>query len=95
MARTVGNTMSTATNIEVGVLPELRDELTELRARLKQQTDSQDKTNKALTILDQLAAAGQLAPERMAMRIKLTSTKNLMNRSFWKPSPECLKLNEH
>ncbi|MGG4212262.1 FapA family protein [Paenibacillus sp. FSL L8-0638] len=75
VARTVGNTMSTATNIEVGVLPELRDELTELRARLKQQTDSQDKTNKALTILDQLAAAGQLAPERMAMRIKLTSTK--------------------
>ncbi|MDQ0048081.1 uncharacterized protein (DUF342 family) [Paenibacillus polymyxa] len=75
VARTVGNTMSTATNIEVGVLPELRDELTELRARLKQQTGSQDKTNKALTILDQLAAAGQLAPERMAMRIKLTSTK--------------------
>ncbi|MDP1510979.1 FapA family protein [Paenibacillus sp. CMAA1739] len=75
VARTIGNTMSTATNIEVGVLPELRDELTELRARLKQQTDSQDKTNKALTILDQLAAAGQLAPDRMAMRIKLTSTK--------------------
>lgn len=75
MARTIGNTMSTATVIEVGVLPELRDELTELRARLKQQTNSQDKTNKALTILDQLAAAGQLAPERMAMRIKLTSTK--------------------
>ncbi|MCP3777436.1 MULTISPECIES: DUF342 domain-containing protein [Paenibacillus] len=75
VARTIGNTMSTATVIEVGVLPELRDELTELRARLKQQTDSQDKTNKALTILDQLAAAGQLAPERMAMRIKLTSTK--------------------
>ncbi|WDM23873.1 DUF342 domain-containing protein [Paenibacillus polymyxa] len=75
VARTIGNTMSTATVIEVGVLPELRDELTGLRARLKQQTDSQDKTNKALTILDQLAAAGQLAPERMAMRIKLTSTK--------------------
>ncbi|MBE0335406.1 DUF342 domain-containing protein [Paenibacillus sp. 28ISP30-2] len=75
VARTIGNTMSTATIIEVGVLPELRDELTELRARLKQQTDSQDKTNKALTILDQLAAAGQLAPDRMAMRIKLTSTK--------------------
>ncbi|MGQ3480457.1 DUF342 domain-containing protein [Paenibacillus sp. TY11] len=75
VARTIGNTMSTVTIIEVGVLPELRDELTELRARLKQQIDSQDKTNKALTILDQLAAAGQLAPERMAMRIKLTSTK--------------------
>ncbi|MDQ0494299.1 DUF342 domain-containing protein [Paenibacillus brasilensis] len=75
VARTIGNTMSTATIVEVGVLPELRDELTELRARLKQQTDSQDKTNKALTILDQLAANGQLAPDRMAMRIKLTSTK--------------------
>jgi uncharacterized protein len=75
VVRTIGNSMSTATIIEVGVLPELRDEMTELRVRLKQQTDSQDKTNKALTILDQQAATGQLAPERMAMRIKLTSTK--------------------
>lgn len=74
-ARTVGNTMSTATAIEVGVKPEFRYELQELRAKLKQCAESLDKTDKALTILDQLAAAGQLSQEKMALRVKLSVTK--------------------
>ncbi|MDQ0113102.1 DUF342 domain-containing protein [Paenibacillus harenae] len=74
-ARIVGNTMSTATAIEVGVKPEFRYELQELRTKLKQCADSLDKTDKALTILDQLAAAGQLAQEKMALRMKLSVTK--------------------
>lgn len=74
-ARTIGNSMSTATTIEVGVKPEHREELLELRGRLKQNMENLDKTEKALTILDQLAAKGQLSPEKMALRIKLTATK--------------------
>lgn len=74
-ARTVGNAMSTATSIEVGVNPQLREELLELRASIKSNHDSLDKTEKALVILDQLAAAGQLSPDRLAMRIKLNTTK--------------------
>lgn len=75
VARTVGNSMSTVTVIEVGVLPEMRNELLQLRGQLKAQTDSMDKTEKALALLDQLAAAGQLTPEKLAMRIKLSNTK--------------------
>jgi uncharacterized protein (DUF342 family) len=67
--------MSTATSIEVGVKPELRDELHVLRTKLKQFTESLDKTDKALTILDQLAAAGQLTPDKLALRIKFSATK--------------------
>jgi uncharacterized protein (DUF342 family) len=74
-ARTIGNSMSTATSIEVGVKPELRDELHVLRTKLKQFTESLDKTDKALTILDQLAAAGQLTPDKLALRIKFSATK--------------------
>jgi uncharacterized protein (DUF342 family) len=74
-ARTVGNSMSTATTIEVGVKPEYRTELLELRGRLKQNMESLDKSEKALTILDQLAATGNLSAEKMALRIKLTATK--------------------
>lgn len=74
-ARTVGNTMSTATTIEVGVKPQYRSEMLELRARLKQNIESLDKTDKALTLLDQLAAASQLSPEKLALRVKLTATK--------------------
>lgn len=74
-ARTIGNTMSTATSVEVGVKPEFRSELQELRGRLKLATENMDKTDKALTILDQLAAAGQLSQDKMALRVKLNVTK--------------------
>lgn len=74
-ARTVGNSMSTNTVIEVGVLPGLRIELQQLRTQMRAQADNLDKTDKALTLLDQLAAAGQLSPDKIAMRIKLSHTK--------------------
>ncbi|MFD0698358.1 DUF342 domain-containing protein [Paenibacillus sp. GCM10027628] len=74
-ARTIGNSMSTATVIEVGVLPELRNEMIQLRNQLKTHMENMDKTDKALTLLDQLAAAGQLGPDKVAMRIKLNHTK--------------------
>ncbi|MFC9708003.1 DUF342 domain-containing protein [Paenibacillus sp. NPDC056933] len=74
-ARVVGNSMSTVTSIEVGVLPKLRNELTDLRKEVREQMDALDKTKKALTLLDQLAAAGQLSPDKMSMRIKLSATQ--------------------
>ncbi|GGD68166.1 DUF342 domain-containing protein [Paenibacillus nasutitermitis] len=75
VARVIGNTMSTVTAIEVGVRPELRTELLDLRRQVKQLYDNLDKTEKALTLLDQLAAVGQLAPDKLGMRIKLGATK--------------------
>ncbi|XEC97631.1 DUF342 domain-containing protein [Paenibacillus tarimensis] len=74
-ARTIGNTMSTATTIEVGVKPELRTELSELRQQLRTVNDNLDKSEKALVLLDQLASAGQLSGDKLAMRIKLSATK--------------------
>jgi uncharacterized protein (DUF342 family) len=74
-ARTIGNSMSTTTVVEVGVLPELRNEMIELRNQLRQHMENMDKTDKALMLLDQLAAAGQLSPDKVLMRIKLQHTK--------------------
>lgn len=74
-ARVIGNTTSTLTTIEVGVQPELRNELTELRAKVKELMDNADKTDKALMLLDQLASTGQLSQDKLAMRIRLNSTK--------------------
>ncbi|MWV43523.1 DUF342 domain-containing protein [Paenibacillus sp. HJL G12] len=74
-ARTVGNSMSTMTSIEVGVQPELRNELTDLRARTKQLLEALDKTDKALHLLNQLASTGQLTPDKVALRVKLNATK--------------------
>lgn len=75
-AKTIGNAMSTATTIEVGVHPEHRDEQVSIRAAIKEQTENLDRTEKALVILDQLAAAGKLTPDRLAMRQKLIHSKN-------------------
>lgn len=75
IARTIGNTMSTPTSIEVGVLPELRNELSALRQQLRQVQEGLDKTEKALALLDQLALNGQLSSDKLAMRIKLSHTK--------------------
>ena len=74
-ARTVGNTTSTATALEVGVAPELRSELQQLRTSVKQIAENMDKTDKALHLLDQMAVAGTLTPEKMELRSKLLSTK--------------------
>ncbi len=63
------------TVIEVGVLPELRNELQQLRAHLRTMSENMEKTEKALTLLDQLAAAGQLGPDKVSMRIKLNHNK--------------------
>ncbi|MFD1177218.1 DUF342 domain-containing protein [Paenibacillus puldeungensis] len=75
IARIIGNPMSTTTAIEVGVLPELRNELQELRQQVKEQISNMDKTEKALTLLDQLASMGKLTPDKVAMRSKLSMTK--------------------
>jgi len=74
-ARTVGNTTSTATALEVGVSPELRAELVQLRSAIKQISENLDKTEKALTLLDQMAAAGTLTQEKLEMRSKLQTAR--------------------
>lgn len=75
VARTIGNTMSTATAIEVGVVPELRNEINELRQELRLLLENEDKTNKALYLLNQLANNGQLSSDKVALRVKLNATK--------------------
>lgn len=74
-ARTIGNTLSTATTIEVGVAPELRFELNQLRQQQRQHSENLDKTNKALALLDQMAVTGQLSGDKLIMRSKLATTK--------------------
>lgn len=75
VARIIGNPMSTTTSIEVGVVPELRNELQVLRQQIKDIMVNMDKTDKALTLLDQLASMGRLTPDKVAMRSKLGLTK--------------------
>ena len=42
---------------------------------MRQLAENMEKTEKALVMLDQLASIGQLSADKLALRIKLTSTK--------------------
>jgi hypothetical protein len=75
VTRTIGNTMSTATVLEVGIRPELRNELSELKRKLKENEEQLDKAEKALQLLEQMAKTGQLTQDKLALRIKLSATK--------------------
>lgn len=75
IARTVGNMAHTPTGLEVGVLPNERNELTKLNKELKSIKDNLVKTESALKILEPLAAANQLTPDRKEMLEKFRLTK--------------------
>ena len=94
-ARTIGNSMATNTIIEVGVLPELRNEMLQLRAQLKLHMETLEKTDKALHMLDQMAAAGLLSPEKVAMKIKLANSKKQTIDEQSQIKERILKLRNH
>jgi len=75
VARTVGNMTHTPTTLEVGVLPNERNELSELNKQLKAIKDNLVKTDSALKILEPLAKANQLTPDRREMFDKFRLTK--------------------
>jgi uncharacterized protein len=73
--RTLGSPMATPTEIEVGVHPQLRKEMSELHTRLKELMQNMDKTKKALALLDNMAGIGnQLPPDKAALRQNLSHT---------------------
>ncbi|MCF6093810.1 FapA family protein [Microaerobacter geothermalis] len=74
-ARSIGNEMATRTSIEVGVAPDLRDELKELLKEQKKLTENKIKTEKALQYFNQLlATTGNIPPDKKELQIKLANT---------------------
>lgn len=95
LARTVGNTMSTnVTAIEVGVAPELREELLELKQKVKDLNEGLVKTEQALNLLDQMAAAGTLTADKLELRKKLTGSKKAANEELTAGKERMLEIEE-
>ncbi len=78
-AKVIGNLMATPTEIEVGVRPEMRSELTEIRKKLKEISENFEKTELALSILNRLKESGQISEEKEKMRLKLESSIDAMS----------------
>lgn len=75
IARTVGNMSYTPTSIEVGINPELRNELNQLYANLRQLGENLDKTDKAIRLLEQMAQVQKLPQDKEQLLGKLKLTR--------------------
>lgn len=85
VARVIGNSSATPTVLEVGVKPELRNELLVVTKELSQLYDNLKKAEQGLGVLDQLLHAGvELSPEKKMLQIKLTNTKIMLEKELKK-----------
>lgn len=73
-AQTVGTHISTATSLEVGVNPMLREEYQQIRKEIKKMEGSLDQTQKALNILKSMDQQS-MPPEKREMLLKMTKAQ--------------------
>lgn len=73
-AQVIGTAMATATGLEVGVNPVLREEYQKLRTDLKAVDQSLEQTQKALNILKSINP-NELPPDKREMLLKLTKAQ--------------------
>jgi uncharacterized protein (DUF342 family) len=78
-ARNIGNTMSTPTVVEVGILPRLRDDFLRSKQQLNECQQNKQKTEQAIQLLGQMAkSSGSLPPDKMAMYKKCKESLSLL-----------------
>ena len=75
IARTIGNMTHIPTSIEVGVMPEVRNELNELYKNMRTLSENLDKTEKGLKILEQMASGAPLPPDKQELLSKFQRTR--------------------
>jgi uncharacterized protein (DUF342 family) len=73
-AKTVGTHLAVATDLEVGVNPDIRAEYNELRKEIKKNEVALDQAQKALNVLRNVNQAN-LPPDRREMLLKLTKAQ--------------------
>ncbi|WNC12519.1 FapA family protein [Brevibacillus brevis] len=80
-ARVFGNTSATPTVLEVGVKPELRQELVQIQKELQQVYENLRKTDQGLSVMNQiLQTSGELPPDKKMLQIKLTNTRLVLEK---------------
>lgn len=75
-AKTVGSSLSTNTELEAGVNPELREKYNEAVKTLEEAKANLDKTQKAVTLLKKMEQdAGDLPPDKKALLLKVSKAQ--------------------
>ncbi|MFD2371322.1 DUF342 domain-containing protein [Brevibacillus sp. GCM10020057] len=80
-ARVFGNTSATPTVLEVGVKPELRQELGQIQKELQLVYENLRKTDQGLNVINQIVqTSGELPPDKRMLQIKLTNTRLVLEK---------------
>lgn len=80
-ARVYGNSSSTPTVLEVGVKPELRNELASIQKELHHAYENLRKTDQGLAVINQiLQVNGDLPADKRVMQVKLTNTRLVLEK---------------
>ena len=77
-AKVIGSYMATATDVEVGTDPSLKERYKTLKDEMEQIETDLKKTEQAISLLNRLASLGQLSPEKQEML-----NKSLRTRAFY------------
>ncbi|MEG6611677.1 FapA family protein [Pseudoclostridium thermosuccinogenes] len=79
IAKVIGSYMSTATDVEVGMDPTLRERYKALREELEQMENDLRKTEQAISLLKRLASLGQLSKDKQDMLERSLRTREFYN----------------
>jgi uncharacterized protein (DUF342 family) len=80
-ARVFGNSSATPTVLEVGVKPELRQELVAIQKELQSVYENLRKTDQALGVINQiLQVSGELPADKRKLQVKLTNTRLVLEK---------------
>lgn len=77
-AKTIGSPMSTYTEIEVGINPNLKKEYRELNIKLQQIDNDLKKIHQAIQVLSRLKDRGSLTDDKKDLYVKLLKTKETL-----------------
>ncbi len=75
-ASTIGSPMATATILEVGVSPEIRQEYEELKGELQRLEKEQQKVEQVLAVLSKMESSGRLPPDKLIIKQKALRVRN-------------------
>lgn len=78
IANTVGSTMATVTNIQIGVSKELLSEYQELQGKYRSLKEEIDKVNKGILFLETRGKEGELPPDKKELLRKLINTRIIL-----------------
>jgi len=77
IAKTIGSTMATSTVLEVGVDPNLRTNLDNVKSKIKESETNIEKIDKTITLLRRLSKSGGLTEEKEDTLNKIIQTRSV------------------